>query len=160
MFTRRSLAAIGALSLTGCPDPDAAVFVEPTIDDPTATLQMSALVAALDGSFTLNLHLGPRASGQSLAQLKQLSLTSEDRSATLIAPLEVTTDPSFPVTVPVDSDVTVAISFAADDNSTELSQVPALCDPNGIVIVGTLDDSLRGASIPVASAPFQVQSCP
>ena len=160
MFIRRSLAAIAALLLCGCPDTDAAVFVEPSIEGPAATLQMSALVAALDGSFTLNLHLGPRASGQSLAQLKQLSLTSQDRSATLISPLEVTTDPSFPVTVEVDSDVTVAISFAAENNQAELSLVPALCDPNGIVIVGALDDSLRGATVPVASAPFQVQSCP
>jgi hypothetical protein len=121
---------------------------------------MSALNVAIGGSLTLKLHLGPRASDQSLVDLQQLSVQNADRSSTIHSPLQAATDPSFPVTVAIDSDVAVAITFAADDNLMETTAEDALCDPAGIVISGTIDDSLRGASVPFGSGPFQVQNCP
>jgi hypothetical protein len=154
------LAVACALCSTGCPNTDAAVFVEPTIEDANANLQVSALSAAIGGTFNLRLHLGPRATDTSEVDLQQFSVTSADRVQTILAPLQAVTTPRFPVPVGVDSDVVVAVAFDPTDNLLDTSAVAPLCDPAGIDITGTLDDSLRGASVPVASPPFPVQRCP
>jgi hypothetical protein len=157
--------AAGALwcalsGVVGCPNTDAAVFVELSIENPNAAVQTSVLATAVDGSFDLRLHLGPRATDGSEVTLGELSITNGDLTSTLVSPLAVTTDPAFPVTVAVDSDVVVAIDFAATDNEVEASAVDALCDPGGIVISGAFDDSLEDALKSVSSRPFQVSGCP
>jgi hypothetical protein len=158
---RRSLwiMSLGGL-LLGCPNTDEAVFVEPTIRSPSATLEQSALVDALGGAFVIHLHLGPRATGSATVELVQLSVVSADRMSTLHAPLEVSTNPSFPVTVGVDSDVTIDVTFSPDDNELDMDALDPICDPTGIVIAASLTDSLRGGSVPTASETFAVGQCP
>ncbi len=157
--------AMGALWCTlggvvGCPNTDAAVFVDLSIENPSAAVQTSVLATAVSGSFDLRLHLGPRATDSSEVTLRALSITNDDLTTTVVSPLAVTTDPAFPVTVAVDSDVVVNIEFAAADNEVEASAVDLLCDPGGIVISGAFDDSLEDALKSVSSWPFQVSGCP
>jgi len=146
--------------LCGCPNTDAAVFVKPTIVDPTASLEQSSLATGLGGGFTLKLHLGPRAADSSTVTLEQLSVLNADRTATVVQTLAVSTDPAFPVTVNVDSEELVAVQFAATDNLLAPAAQAELCAGGGIVVSGVIHDSLLGATTPVVSVPFAPSGCP
>jgi hypothetical protein len=157
------VAGAGAAALSGaagCIDTDAAVFVEATITNPNATLVEETLVSAIEGSLGLKLHLGPRASGPAQVGLGALSVTNAAGTATFVAPLEVVTSLPFPVTVGVDTDVDIAITFAAADNDFEPAVLDEICAAGAIVIGGALDDSLRGGPIQVASGAFLPTGCP
>src|SRR5262245_9680953 len=84
--------------LAGCPDDDAAVFIEPTILAPSATVAAQTLGTSLTGAFELRLHLGPRASGASEVALGAFAIQSSDQQTTIVSPLEVVPDRSMPVT--------------------------------------------------------------
>jgi hypothetical protein len=154
--------ALFALSgATGCIDTDAAVFVEPSIEGPSADVAMSSLATALGGSFTLRLHLGARASGDSQVTVRQFSVSSADRSSEIVGALAVSQSPPSPVTVVRGGDdALVTVSFSADDNLLDTAAIGPLCDPAGIVIHGTLDDALLGATTPVSSDSFTAGMCP
>ncbi|MEZ4446039.1 MAG: hypothetical protein R3B72_43585 [Polyangiaceae bacterium] len=153
-----SLATLG-LSLGAC-NPDTAVFVDADLSSAALVLEQSSLSTGVAGTFVLTLHLGPRAGGASEVSLGAFSITDADRATTLVPSLGMTTDPSFPVTVDVDSTIEVTASLAAADNLVEVSAIDALCAPGGVVIVGALDDSLAGGTLDVASAPVQPTGCP
>ena len=163
MFMQRPLIALTAclgLLAVGCPDTDAAVFVDPSIEGAAATVQQSSLGAGIGGSFTLLLHLGPRAEDASEVGINQLSFTNADRTITVLDSLKFSTDKQLPVAVPIDSDIRVSITFVPDGSDGNLVDMPdELCDPAGIAVAGSLTDSLRGTDIPVHSLPFN-PSCP
>ncbi len=148
------------LGVIGCPDTDAAVFVELSMDNPSLVVESSALATAVSGTFDLRLHLGPRATDPSEVTLGSLSITNHDQTSTIIAPLAAVAAPDDPWTVNIDSDVNVHFTIDALDNEVEVSAVDALCDPNGILISGAFDDSLEDALKSVTSRVFSPTGCP
>ena len=153
------LAACG-LETTGCIDTDAAVFVDASIQDPSATVTPETLGTTLAGAFDVTLHLGPRASGPADVTLGAVSLLGADQTTTLVDVVAVETAPTFPVTVPVDGDVFVTVTFAEQDNLLEASAYDELCAVGSVVISAALDDALRGGTISVVSEPFALSGCP
>jgi hypothetical protein len=158
----RSLRPLFALPLllAGCVNTDAAVFVEPTIESPTATFKGGALGVTISGNFTLKLHLGPRASGPSTVKLGAFSILDAGQKAAITSVQIGTTSTQFPVTVDLDSDVSASLPF--DLGSKTLPEDPSkskLCDPAGVVIGGTIEDSLLGGSTPFFSAIIHPAGC-
>jgi hypothetical protein len=157
-MTMRALLALALVvgAVGGCIDTDAAVFVEVAIGAPSLSVQQSSLVTALSGSFEVLLHLGPRASGPS--QVKLVSFAVTDSSGNdVVAPLAGEASPPFPVSVDVDSDVTVAVAVNGQELAADA--VTDLC-AGPVTIVATLDDSLRGAIVAGSSAPVVPAGCP
>jgi hypothetical protein len=152
------VAACGPL-LAGCPDDDAAVFVEPSIQAPAATVGAETLGTSLAGSFQLSLHLGPRASDDSEVGVGAFTLQSSDQQTTFVSPLEVTADRELPVTVAVDSDVTVGFSFDTGADLLPADVAADLCGAGGLVISGVIEDSLQDGATPVVSPVFIPSGC-
>ncbi|MEM9696929.1 MAG: hypothetical protein AAGA56_30615 [Myxococcota bacterium] len=145
---------VALLSLTGCIDTDATVFVEATLESATLSLSQSSLAAGLDGQAVIRLDLGPRASGPSSVALVGARLTSVDGSRTLVS-LQPTTDPAVPVDVPVDSEVRLSLAFARDDNAVAAEDASDLCSEQANLVV-VLEGSLRGGTIDVTSGPLSL----
>jgi hypothetical protein len=156
-----SMAALAFLAANamGC-DPDTAVFVDASVSGVVLSAEQSSLSTGVGGFFVLSLHLGDRASDASEVGLGAFSITDASRSETLVPSLEFTSDPSFPVTVDVDSTVEIQATLAPEDNLVEADLLDALCAPGGVVVVGALDDPLAGGTIDVASAATPVTGCP
>ncbi len=154
------LAALLALGMAGCINTDAAVFVEASIVDPVVTLQGSPAAMGISGSYTVKLHLGPRASGPSEVGLGAFTIMNASRDKTLIDVLKLVAKPSFPVSVAVDSDTLVSVSMSAEDNIQLVETTDALCQAGDIVISGALDDGLLAATINPVSEPFAPGGCP
>lgn len=146
---------LGALAGAGCPNTDAAVFVEPTIGDANVTVSSGALGTNMKGSFELHLHLGARASGASTVNLE--SFTIVDANGNDAADLKLTSDMTLPVTVQPDSDVVITLSFDSGVNPLPASAKEALCS-GPIEIQGAIDDSLQDTSTGVDSNAFSA-SC-
>jgi hypothetical protein len=154
---RLRLLALLALAapLAGCPNTDTAVFVDPTITAPAATVSGSALGTAITGgSFHLNLHLGARASGPSTVTLGAFSITDASKTNTIVSALDVATSTTFPATVEPDSDVDADFTFETGSKLLAGELKDKLCDPAGVVIHGTIDDALLGTSTPMDSPVF------
>src|SRR5262249_60696592 len=81
---------LSALS-TACVNTDAAVFVEPHVANPAATVTGGALGVSLTGSFDLTLHLGPRASGASMVTPGAVKILDAKQMGELVSSLPVTT---------------------------------------------------------------------
>ena len=148
------------LAPLGCVDTDPAVFVDTTIRAAQATVTAETLATTIDGSFALELHLGPRASDTAVVQLGAVSLTTADQAATLVDALAVTTSPSFPVNLPIDSTIDVGVGFAAADNLLEPAAYDTLCGAGTVTVSVALDDSLRGGTTTAVSSPFALAGCP
>jgi len=147
--------------LCGCINTDEAIFVEASIRDGSGSIETSSLSTGFSGSFAVDLHLGLRASGPSDVQLGGFSVQTADRLTTIVQVLKTTSQPAFPVFVtPSDDDLPVQVSFAATDNLLDNTAQEDLCAPEGVLIVGALQGSLRGSTISPASLPFQVSGCP
>jgi hypothetical protein len=159
-MSRVFVAALLGAGLSGCIDTDAAVFVDATIVDASATVESSSLVTALSGSFTLQLHLGPRANDAAEVKLNAVSVTNPDRTVTLVDALGALPSQPFPLTVGIDSDVSVTFSAPADENQLEAAKAAEICGAGGLVFVVVLDDSLRGGSITPASDAVVPAGCP
>jgi hypothetical protein len=153
------LLAFAPLALA-CVNTDAAVFVDPTITAPTATVTGGTLGATLKGGFTLALHLGPRATGPSEVSIGQFSILDAQQKASIFSPISIAaTTNMFPAKVDLDSDVTIPLTFDAGMKTFNDDVKAKLCDPAGIVIGGTINDSLQDHSTPVASAVFHATGC-
>jgi hypothetical protein len=152
------LLVLAGLSL-GCINTDAAVFVEPQVTKPEATVSAGALVTGLKGSFQLSLHLGPRATGPSQVTLGAVEIRDAKGEGAIVAALPVTTSPELPVTVDLDSDVPVTCSFDTGAKSIAMEAKPRLCDAAGVKLGGTLEDSLQNHATPFSSAVFHVEGC-
>ena len=156
----RRLLLLPALAfLAGCPNTDAAVFVEPTVTEPALTVKGGTLGVGLEGSFTLSLHLGPRASGPSQVSLGSFTLTDASQKETIVDSLAVATTTQLPVTVDLDSDVDVPFTIDTGSDLLPAEVKDKLCDPAGVVISGTIEDSLQNRPTPLASAVIH-PSCP
>ncbi|WP_437687952.1 hypothetical protein [Sorangium sp. So ce176] len=154
-------AATLAAAVSGCIDTDAAVFVEPAIAAPEATVSASALGTSLEARFTLELHLGPRASGPSRVAVRSFEIASADQKTSIVAPLPVETATSLPVEVAPGSDVTVAftVDTSAGGGTLPGDAAAALCAAEGIRITGAIEDSLEDGATPVVSEVFLAR-CP
>jgi hypothetical protein len=147
-----ALASLGAGA--GCFDEnEAVVFVEASIESPTAQVAGSTLGTQLDGSFVLRLVLGPRASGPSDVTLQSFEITNADQTASIVAPLPVE-GASSSIRVDLDSEVTRTIPFSTGAELLPVELRDPLCDPAGIKIAGTIQDSLQDGATPVASPVF------
>ncbi|MEO7329436.1 MAG: hypothetical protein ABI193_12710 [Minicystis sp.] len=149
-----------ALLFAACVNTDAAIFVEPTVESVEATVDGGTLGVALSGNFHLRLHLGPRATGPSVVQLLSAKILDAQQKAEIIGALPVTkTSPAVPVTVALDSDVDLIVTF---DTGTKLlpGELSAkLCDAEGVVLGGTIQDSLQTTATVFASPAFHVSGC-
>lgn len=151
--------ALAGVSLAGC-DPDTAVFVDASIPSALLEVQQSSLSTAVAGTFVVRLHLGPRAAEASEVGLGQFSITDASGGQTLVPVVGFTASPPFPVTVEVDSTVDVTATLSADDNLVDADAIDALCAPDGVVVVGALDEELSGGTIDVSSEPVTPTGCP
>ncbi|WP_438016089.1 hypothetical protein WMF18_35375 [Sorangium sp. So ce315] len=154
-------AATLAAAASGCIDTDAAVFVAPSIAAPEATVAAGALGASLEARFTLELHLGPRASGPSRVAVRGFEIASADQKTSIVAPLPVETATALPVEVAPGSDVTVVftVDTGAEGGTLPGEAAAALCAAEGIRITGSIEDSLEDGATPVASEVFHAR-CP
>ena len=151
--------ALAGMALTGC-DPDTAVFVDASISTALLEVQQSSLSTAVAGTFVIQLHLGPRAAEASDVGLGQFSITDASGGQTLVPVLGFTSSPPFPVTVDVDTTIDVTATLTPDDNLVEADELDALCAPEGVLVVGALDEELSGGTIDVASEPVTLSGCP
>ncbi len=154
-----SFAASALVLLPACINTDAAVFVEPNVSSAALTVVGSALVTGVEGSFTVSLHLGPRAADDAEVLAVGFSIVTADAAQTLVPSLGVTASPEFPVTVPIDSDVAVLVSVAVADNQLEANARDALC-AGDVRVRAVLQDSLRGSIVSADSEPFAPGGCP
>ncbi len=157
----RSLRPLFALPilLAACVNTDAAVFVEPTITSPTATVAGGALGVTITGNFTLDLHLGPRATGPSTVTLGAFSILDAGQKAAITSIQIGSTSPQFPATVELDSDVTAAMPFDLGKKTLPPDAKAKLCDAAGVIIGGTIQDSLLGGSTPFFSPIIHPAGC-
>ena len=147
--------------LLGCVNTDAAVFVAPTLSSPAATVTSSVLgTGVTGGAFSLDLHLGARASGPSTVTLGAFSILDAEEMNSIVSPLSVQTDTTFPATVQPDSDVTASFQFDTGAKLFPTAVGAQLCASAGVVIGGIIDDSLAGRSTPVYSDVFHPSGCP
>jgi hypothetical protein len=156
-----STAAALAMAASGCIDTDAAVFVEPSIAAPEATVSSNALGTGLTASFALKLHLGSRASGPSSVAVRTFAITSADQKTSIVQPLPAETTTALPVEVAPDSDVTVAftVDTGAEGGTLPAEAAAALCAAEGIRITGAIEDSLEDGATPLTSEVFHAR-CP
>jgi hypothetical protein len=157
-MTTWSTGLLLAVLSIACVNTDAAVFVDPSVANPAATVTAVTLGTDVTGSFDLKLHLGPRATGPSKVSLDMgiFTILDAQQNGALVSPLPVVTTTTFPVNVDLDSDVTATFTF-----DTGAKQLPAamLCDPAGVVIGGAIQDSLQDRATPFASAAFHPAGC-
>ena len=148
------------IALAACVNTDAAVFVEPTIESPTAVVKGGALGVTIEGSFTLKLHLGPRASGPSTVDLRDFTILDAKQSGTL-APIEISKSSiTFPTTVDLDSDVASDLTFDVGTKTITAATKTKLCDAAGVVIGGVIQDSLQATATPFFSPIVHPTGCP
>ena len=148
------VAAVGGLLASGCVNTDPAVFVDAEISAPGAIVSAVALGTTLEGSFTLDLHLGARASGPGSVSAEAFLITNADQSVDILPSLEVVADKPLPVTVEPDSDVAVAFRFNTGATTLPAEKKDELCAVGGLRIKAVLKDSLQGGATPVVSVPF------
>ncbi|HVY47874.1 MAG TPA: hypothetical protein VHB21_18430 [Minicystis sp.] len=160
---KRLLGSLAALSLglaaAGC-NTDPAVFVEPSIQDPKADVAGGLLGVELSGSFVLALPRGARAADASQVSLGDFEVvTPKDESPIDPKPLPVEGDKTFPLTVAQDSDVVVHFTFDTGKEPLPPSTKGGLCAPGGVVLKGTITDSLASSATPFVSDPFDPSGC-
>jgi hypothetical protein len=149
-----------ALLAAACVNTDAAVFVEPTVQGAEVAVAGGVLGVGVTGSFHLELHLGPRATGPSQVQLLSAKILDAQQKAEIIGALPVTkTVPAVPVTVALDSDVDVTVTFDTGTKPLDEKLKPDLCNAAGIVIGGQIQDSLQSPATPFASAVIHASGC-
>lgn len=164
MQTRLKLAATSVLglalslgSLSGC-NLDAAVFVDPDIEEPSFAASKVALGTTISGSFRLTLHLSVRASGSSQVTVGAFQLKKSDGTTVLVDNLPITADMPNPVNVDEDSTTTVQLTISSGSDLLDATVRDAVC-AGDVVIAGVIEDSLLSSSTPVASDPF-TPDCP
>jgi hypothetical protein len=144
---------------SACVNTDAAVFVEPTVNKPEATVSTSALGVGLKGSFQLSLHLGPRATGSSQVTPESFTILDAGKKASIVSALPASTEVALPVAVELDSDVDIPFTFDTGAKPLESGTKAKLCDAAGIVLGGAIKDSLQDHATLFASAVFHPQGC-
>ena len=139
---------------------DSFTSVEAELAKPQIEIRESSLAVALEGQATLTLHLGPRASGPSEVSLLGISLLAENAQSVLVESIAVRSEPSFPITVPLDSDRSAVLHIDGPDNSLSTNVKTTLCGASAVMLQVVLDDGLRGATTIATSGPFGLSGCP
>lgn len=139
--------------LSGC-NTDAAVFVDPDIEEPAVTVTKAALGTSLTGSFTLTLHLSARAAGPSQVTVGAFALKKTDGTTVLVDNLPFTADKPNPVGVDEDTTTTVKVTIDSGSKLLDAAVHDAVC-AGDVVIAGVIEDSLLTTSTPVESEPFK-----
>ncbi len=152
------LLAFAAL-LGGCVNTDPTVFVDPAIENATAAVSGGALGVTVAGELTLKLHLGPRAEGPAQVTLGAFAILDAKQSAEITAVQLGKSTTEFPVTVDLDSDVSATLPFDLGSKTLPAETKAQLCDPAGVVVRGTIQDSLLGGSTPFFSAIVRPAGC-
>jgi hypothetical protein len=156
----RLLLPLAPALLLGCPNTDTAVFVAPSLDNPACTVMSSVLGTGItSGSFQLSLHLGARASGTSMVSLGKFSLLDASMKTTIVDTLNVSSTTHFPVAVAQDSTVTADFTFDTGSALLPAGDGTALCASAGVVIGGSIQDSLQDGQTPVYSDVFHPSGC-
>jgi hypothetical protein len=161
-MTNRAAAGVlfSAFVLGGCfSDNEAVVFVEPSVESPTAKIEGSVLGVTVSGTFDLVLPLGPRASGPSQVLLGSVAITDAENQVSVVPSLSLVSSMAFPVTVEPDSEVKVGLIFDIGEKTLAPQTKDALCLPAGVRIAGTIKDSLEDAATPFASDTFKPTGC-
>ena len=111
------------------------------------------------GAFQLSLHLGARASGTSMVTLGKFSILDATMKTTIVDTLDVSSTTHFPVAVAQGS--TVVADFTFDTGTTLLpsGEGTQLCASAGVVIGGSIQDSLEDGQTPVYSDVFHPSGC-
>jgi hypothetical protein len=122
--------------LTSCVDEEG-VLLSAELTSPATTVASSTLVTEVTGDFEIHLSLGERASDSTTVELGTFSLQRD--GDVLLSPLELDTDPEFPVTVAVGGTKRVAVTIGPQEADAEIAE--SLCSGE-LWIVGTLTDSL------------------
>jgi hypothetical protein len=128
--------SLSGMALAGCGSKES-VMLSARLESPELTVTGNALVTDVTGSFDLELALGNRASDPTSVDLGTFSLQRD--GDVLLNPLELDTDPSFPVDVGVGGSKHVEVTITHPDGDPELAN--DLCSSE-LQIVGTLTDSL------------------
>jgi hypothetical protein len=152
--------------LAGCINTDPAVFVDPTLSAPAATVSCPVPASctsfgfSVSGGFDLDLHLGARASGPSTVTLESFSILDAQMKGAIVPVLMVTSSIPFPATVQPNSDVTPTFTFSTGTATQAGSEYSAICDAAGVVIGGTIQDSLLVSTpTPFYSPVFHPGGC-
>ena len=122
--------------LTSCVDEEG-VLLSAKLESPALTVSSSALVTEVTGGFELHLSLGERASDPTTVELGTFSLQRD--GDVLLDPLEIATNPEFPVSVAVGGEKHVVVSIGPHEAEADLGEL--LCSRQ-LEIVGILTDSL------------------
>ena len=156
-------ASLALLVLTsaaiGCPNTDAAVFVDAHVEAPALQVESLALGTRVSGSFDLTLHLGARASDTSEVSVESFAVLGAAQTTEILAPLQATTTTTFPVSVEQDSDETVHFTFDTGNTLLPADDKAAICGAGGLRIKAVIQDSLQGGAVPVISDVFQPSGC-
>jgi hypothetical protein len=156
----RLLLLAAASLLLGCPNTDTAIFVAPTIDDAACTVSSSVLGTGItSGAFQLSLHLGARASGTSMVTLGKFSILDATMKTTIVDTLAVSSGTHFPVAVAQNSTVVVDLTFSTGTSLLPSSEGTELCASAGVVIAGSIQDSLQDEQTTVYSDVFHPSGC-
>jgi hypothetical protein len=107
------------------------------LESPELTVTGNSLVTDVMGSFGLVMALGARASDPTTVQLGTFSL--QRGGSVLLDPLELATEPAFPIDIGVGRSKEVQATIDHPDGEPELAA--ELCGAE-LQIVGTLTDSL------------------
>jgi hypothetical protein len=147
------------LLFTACVNTDATVFVDASIESATAAVTGGALGATVEGKIELKLHLGPRASGPSKVELGAFAILDAKQEAEITAVVLGASTTEFPVTVDLDSDVAATLPYSLGSKTVPVETKAKLCDAAGVVIRGTIQDSLLGGSSPFFSPIIHPTGC-
>ena len=156
------LLLLAAIPLAGCINTDTAVFVDPSLDTPTLTVKNATLpgFGTASGTFELTLHLGARASGPSQVGTPQFDILDATGAKTILSALTLDSGSTqLPVTVAPDSDVDVSFTFDTGSKTISDDASTSLCDSAGIVLRGSIKDSLQDNATTVTSAVFHADGC-
>ncbi|MBK8251355.1 MAG: hypothetical protein IPK82_01635 [Polyangiaceae bacterium] len=144
----------------GCINTDAAIFVDPSTDNPALQVQSAALGTSVSGGFSLSLHLGARAADSSDVALQSFTLVTEDEKTVLVESLPLAASgATFPVTVEPDTTVDIDLTIDFGEDLVEQAVADAICNAGSVRFKGAITDSLRGTTVPVVTDAVVPTGC-
>jgi hypothetical protein len=159
LFIPCALALLAGLGCNGI-NTDPSIFVDVEVTSPAVAVAEQALGAEVTGGFTMSLHLGARAAGQTTVNVQGFELVSDDQNTVIVDALPLEAQGQLlPIVVEpdTDEDVDIVIDYGGDLIETEVGQ--KLCSFGTVRFRGSITDSLRGTTVPVLTDPVQVTGC-
>jgi hypothetical protein len=157
MMQKVSWAAALSAALFGCGSKET-VSLSASVGNASLNVVEQTLGTQLTGGFELSLEVGPEASGGSTVELESFSLVRASDKSTVVSPLQVIPNATFPLSVGKGERKTV--SFVLDDQKLlPASDKAAIC-AGPVQIVGTVKSSLNGGETePLASQSITPTGC-